>query len=263
MLLNNTPESIPTKQCNRCRECLPLTPAYFHKNRNNSDGFNNQCKKCRAKREGFNYVAPATHGHKRCPGCDQEKPAAIGFFSMSNFTRDGLQSHCKVCRAAAYQEWMKRNPGVLAEKSRTWRANNRQKASEIAKRLYQKHKEKKSEYAKRYRAENHLKTKERNQRYARENKGRMIEKQRRRVERERNAEGAHTKRDIERQYQSQRGRCYYCECDLGNGYHTDHIIPLVRGGSDSMENIVLACAPCNQSKGTKLPHEWAGSNRLL
>jgi 5-methylcytosine-specific restriction endonuclease McrA len=31
-------------------------------------------------------------------------------------------------------------------------------------------------------------------------------------------------------------------------FHKDHFEPLVRGGTDDVENIVLACPPCNQRK---------------
>jgi 5-methylcytosine-specific restriction endonuclease McrA len=36
---------------------------------------------------------------------------------------------------------------------------------------------------------------------------------------------------------------------------------LVKGGKHDRTNIVIACPHCNDSKGAKLPQEWAG--RLL
>jgi 5-methylcytosine-specific restriction endonuclease McrA len=50
---------------------------------------------------------------------------------------------------------------------------------------------------------------------------------------------------------------------VGDTYHVDHVVPLVRGGSDDPSNLVIACVPCNLSKGDKLPHEWKRSGRLL
>jgi len=38
----------------------------------------------------------------------------------------------------------------------------------------------------------------------------------------------------------------------GRPWHLDHVIPLHRGGTDTLENIVRSCARCNISKGTKL-----------
>ena len=42
--------------------------------------------------------------------------------------------------------------------------------------------------------------------------------------------------------------------------HVDHAIPTPLGGSNGPENIVITCAACNLSKGSKLPHEF--SDRL-
>ena len=76
-----------------------------------------------------------------------------------------------------------------------------------------------------------------------------------------NAPGTHTAVDVVAQYERQHGRCYWCGKKLGKTYHTDHVIPLILGGSDGPENIVVACPFCNCSKGTKHPMDYAG--RLL
>lgn len=39
---------------------------------------------------------------------------------------------------------------------------------------------------------------------------------------------------------------------------TDHLIPRSRGGDDSADNLVLACQPCNASRGKKGVFEWLG-----
>jgi HNH endonuclease len=41
----------------------------------------------------------------------------------------------------------------------------------------------------------------------------------------------------------------------------DHLIPHVRGGPDSAENLVLACKHCNSSDGKKGLYEWYGIDR--
>src|SRR5690606_25683133 len=35
----------------------------------------------------------------------------------------------------------------------------------------------------------------------------------------------------------------------------DHVIPLSRGGTNTWENVVTACSPCNNRKGNHLPEE--------
>jgi len=51
-------------------------------------------------------------------------------------------------------------------------------------------------------------------------------------------------------------QCAYCGSikDLT----TDHLIPRSRGGDDSADNVVLACQPCNTSRGERGIFEWLG-----
>jgi 5-methylcytosine-specific restriction endonuclease McrA len=35
----------------------------------------------------------------------------------------------------------------------------------------------------------------------------------------------------------------------------DHILPLSRGGTNSWDNVVTSCSPCNNRKGNRLPNE--------
>ena len=51
-------------------------------------------------------------------------------------------------------------------------------------------------------------------------------------------------------------QCVYCGsiADLT----TDHLIPRSRGGDESADNVVLACQPCNASRGEKGIFEWLG-----
>lgn len=93
--------------------------------------------------------------------------------------------------------------------------------------------------------------------------GNNPEKNRRQRARQFNAKGTHTKEDIERQYAAQKGQCYFCRRDVGDGYEVEHLVPLSRGGTDDPSNLVIACPDCNRQKGTKLPHEWSPGGRLL
>lgn len=58
--------------------------------------------------------------------------------------------------------------------------------------------------------------------------------------------------------EAQEHRCYYCAASLIDehgkaAFHVDHYEPLHRGGSNDLENIVLACASCNKRKGKLWP----------
>lgn len=49
--------------------------------------------------------------------------------------------------------------------------------------------------------------------------------------------------------------CWYCFKDTPQP-EIDHIHPLARGGTDDFSNLVTACRPCNNAKGTKTTLEW-------
>jgi 5-methylcytosine-specific restriction endonuclease McrA len=54
-----------------------------------------------------------------------------------------------------------------------------------------------------------------------------------------------------------RGACHYCGGNFAPGELTmDHLVPLVRGGKSSRNNIVPACKECNNRKKYLLPIEW-------
>lgn len=83
---------------------------------------------------------------------------------------------------------------------------------------------------------------------------RSAARKRRRLKKQ--APGSHTATDVLRQYQLQGGLCFWCGYALNGRYHVDHIIPLSRGGDDGPDNLVVACAGCNQRKHAKLPADF-------
>jgi 5-methylcytosine-specific restriction endonuclease McrA len=50
-------------------------------------------------------------------------------------------------------------------------------------------------------------------------------------------------------------RCVYCDAE-GVRLNIDHVVPRSRGGSDRITNLVLACIPCNQAKGSRDVREF-------
>ncbi len=49
--------------------------------------------------------------------------------------------------------------------------------------------------------------------------------------------------------------CQYCGTEAQVG-HVDHVIPLSKGGTDTIDNLAWSCRPCNLSKSTKTLDEW-------
>jgi 5-methylcytosine-specific restriction endonuclease McrA len=48
--------------------------------------------------------------------------------------------------------------------------------------------------------------------------------------------------------------CAYC--GERPAIHQDHVVPLSKGGTDDLSNLLPSCQPCNQSKGHGDPRPW-------
>jgi 5-methylcytosine-specific restriction endonuclease McrA len=72
--------------------------------------------------------------------------------------------------------------------------------------------------------------------------------------------GSYTTEELHDLWHKQNGFCFYCGellyKTLNSVYHTEHMNPLSRGGSNDISNIVLSCADCNLRKGTKTHEEF-------
>jgi endogenous inhibitor of DNA gyrase (YacG/DUF329 family) len=51
--------------------------------------------------------------------------------------------------------------------------------------------------------------------------------------------------------------CAYCRQEVDGQPDPDHVVPLSRGGSNSITNILPSCSMCNSDKRDLLLHEWA------
>jgi 5-methylcytosine-specific restriction endonuclease McrA len=79
----------------------------------------------------------------------------------------------------------------------------------------------------------------------------------RRANRVRDAFGCHSKREWLDKLRASGFLCFYCGKELvGRNATRDHFIPLSKGGSDSISNIVPACRRCNCKKGTLTGQEF-------
>jgi 5-methylcytosine-specific restriction endonuclease McrA len=46
--------------------------------------------------------------------------------------------------------------------------------------------------------------------------------------------------------------CRYCGIDCRSEFDLDHVYPSSLGGETSVENLVVACRPCNRTKGARV-----------
>jgi 5-methylcytosine-specific restriction endonuclease McrA len=189
---------------------------------------------------------------KVCSDCGQTK--CLGFFHKFILSRDGYRSKCKVCRKG---EWTSEE--VLArrrelyweniEKSRTQRRVRYHNKPEI----YRGHR--RSSYKRNLETERIYQAQ-----YNQSERG----KQRSRQFRQQHPEITINRRNRQREageFTTQEWielktfynyRCLCCgrqESDIK--LTVDHVIPLVKGGANTIENIQPLCITCNKKKGTK------------
>ncbi len=54
-----------------------------------------------------------------------------------------------------------------------------------------------------------------------------------------------------------KGKCFYCQTDVeAENLGIDHVIPMCKGGANSVENIVASCFGCNAKKSVKIPDDF-------
>lgn len=72
--------------------------------------------------------------------------------------------------------------------------------------------------------------------------------------------GSHTAQEWREKVATYGGLCHYCQRPRMLVTHKDHVIPITRGGSDGLDNVVPTCADCNEEKSTMTGvefEEWA------
>jgi 5-methylcytosine-specific restriction endonuclease McrA len=201
---------------------------------------------------------------KRCTKCGTEYPATLEFFDQNKDGQFGLHSCCKQCRSEKARKWREQNSERCASNDRRWAENNRERVAEKTRRYRERHPEQIAEYVQYVKASHprrHADAQQRyrhaypDKKYVRTPEQSRVANQRRRA-RQLHSDGRFSVADIQHKYEMQKGLCAYCDCALNGIYHIDHVVPISRGGSNSIENIVLSCPQCNLSKGAKTLSEW-------
>lgn len=225
---------------------------------------------------------PSEFSMKQCTLCPNLYPATPEFFSRDRSHKDGFRSYCKTCEKSRSKEYRDthKEQGRMASKNyqeahkeeiaayhkKYMQDEGRKEArKEYLAQYYQEHIQEISEQHRQYYLDHQEETCERQGLYLRTEQGRMVSRahKHRRKAQKKASEGSYTSQQLQEQFQRQKGKCYYCKKKLAQGWHADHVTPLSKGGSNTIENIVIACQTCNLHKSAKLPHEWLENGRLF
>lgn len=221
------------KFCTKCGVPKLVNKENFRPRTEGGDGFRNICNECMNKQDTeraykrYQETPPVIDENniKECSMCGGAYPATLEYFHSNKRKIDGLTSECKLCASKRTKQWRLDHP----EEAQLRSIRDRQKYGDRIREYVSWH--------------------------AKTHKDQKNAARHRRIAKVYGNGGTHTDKDIQAQYMSQNGLCYWCKRKLTK-YHVDHVIPVSRGGSNGPENIVIACPYCNRSKGNKTLDEW-------
>lgn len=197
---------------------------------------------------------------KRCTRCNQWKDSSEFYKDRSKL--DGLKSHCKTCHEA-YKRSYRATPAarLLEERLNYVRrfSVNALPAPDSMAALYRAWRERNAARRQAHlRAHNrkwHAEHRGESRRWARDNREAVrASAQEQRAARAEAAINTLSPGEWQWLLEKYEFRCAYCG-QAGEGLTPDHVIPLSRGGNNSLSNIVPACGPCNYHKGARTPDE--------
>jgi 5-methylcytosine-specific restriction endonuclease McrA len=202
-------------------------------------------------------VSSVAQDMKLCTRCRVLK--SVREFGRDARHSDGLQSWCRPCIA----EWTRlryaeRQEEKLA-KLRADRAANPEKWRNYGRTAYHRNPEYHRERQRRYRLSDLNKAKARQLASRRRHPEAHCRREHIRRARKMMNGGAYSLRDVQRLLRRYGGKCAYC--GKSKAMTMDHVIPISRGGTSFIGNLLPACKPCNSSKGDRVLVEW--KSRLL
>jgi len=201
----------------------------------------------------------------------------------------------RFCSRACAQKWLRLTDPAVRARDRAYRREYRRRFPDRVRAQRERDRERIRDYIRRWRHLKPAKSREYSARYRRKYRERTLalvrkyhklnaESRRRaaaewrrrnpdrrafisanRRARELKAPGSHTYAEWRAMVELLEGRCAYC--GLSGPVTRDHVIPLARGGSNSIDNIVPACRTCNARKNVvtrdefraRIAREWLAS----
>jgi len=233
-----------SKTCNKCKQTLSLDN--FGNHSYASDGLRSWCKKCNheaSKSYRKNNPEKVRETKRNWAAKNKDKKAASDkkYYEKN---KEHISEYQKKYRQDNYerlQEGSKKyrleNKEKKAATDRAWAQANKDKVNENSRRYRQRHPEKQNEIHRNYNQRN-------------PNVWRTIAQNRR----TRKLENGLFKVTIKDMNNILTKPCAYCGSK--KQITLDHVIPISRGGTHSIGNLLPACKSCNSKKHAKFITEW-------
>lgn len=192
---------------------------------------------------------------KRCPCCTNT-------FDLTEFCYGkSIVGYCRACLKLKRKQWVSQsdhkahyqryglpNKEQKRTRNRAWKKANQDKIKAASKQYNLDNRESMNERLKRWRQLNPHRVAYYNAMY--------------RLQRATQSDGTVSSGTYKQLYAQK--FCHYCEEFVDSSERTvDHVIPLSRGGTHSVSNLVMACGSCNYSKQGRTPEEFLEYKRLI
>lgn len=215
-----------SKLCNRCGLVKLFTE--FNKDAKNTTlGLQSKCRSCQKEVRHLWYVANREREIAKVVQWTKDNPEAAR-------AKDRLRAIRHPGRTTKYSKASAlRNPRRTRELHNAWKRNHPEKVRESARKSYRKNPDKDL-------------SKQHARRLLLATRG-----------------NGFTNEEINNLFDMQKGRCAACKTSIKKKFHRDHILPLAKGGANTIENIQLLCVACNCRKSAKHPVDFMQENGYL
>ena len=252
------------KKCVRCDKILSLSLFSQAKASTAKDGLSTNCKGCRAEQsridrgtnekyleEKNNKVFLDSLDLKRCSRC-RNNYKKENYLKLKN---GKLSAYCSTCRTVSINEWRANNVEKVTARLNSPENRAKEKAFREA------NKEKLNQYQKNWYLRNRLKKLEQNAQWVKNNpfKYKAIASRKSAVRRTQITKTTIEKFSIEKILDKNGSICHLCseviDMNLSHpdlqSFSVDHILPLSKGGTHTLDNVAPAHLYCNLLKGNK------------
>ena len=240
------------KKCIKDDCKVPIEEQEFGKSTRHVSGYQNVCKVCRRIANKLSKDKPANKAKEAAKRNTATYKEAQSVYNKGYRSRPGNKK-----KAKDYQISDK-----VKKKAKEYRQTDAFKQSQSA------FKNRNPEYAKNLRNTPEAKAKkkaydkahaEQIKAYRNSEVGKLMQtvsRQKRRAQKEATEDGTVTAQALQELRTKQNGKCYHCgellDFSAKGAVHLDHYIPLSRGGTHTLGNVVWSCPTCNLQKHAKV-----------
>jgi len=267
-----TNEIIPqlTKICTKCK--IEKELSLFPNRKDSKDGKRNDCINCRNIYNTTHYKANTEKILQYQKQYREDNNEKIKIYAkkyrednrekINEQSREYYKNNAEKANRQS-REYYAKNRIERNNQSRKYYKNNIENIKQLKKIYYKKNHDKITKYKKKYYKKNANKIYNKTKEYRNTEIGRLVKirsENKRRYLKKHLSDGTIPGElsypltvELQELLEKQDYRCNNCQCDISDKKHLDHHVPLSKGGTHSINNVVWLCPKCNLSKSNKMP----------